>query len=85
MLTTTEEAALHLTTPRSPPRRGPALPRPGLVRSTLIASPPSRGASPSFVGRSDAASDAEVARRLSDVSEDLTGIRFPLVAATAAG
>jgi NAD(P)-dependent dehydrogenase (short-subunit alcohol dehydrogenase family) len=36
-----------------------------------------RGA-PKLVGRSDAASDPEVARRLWDVSEELTGVRFPL-------
>ena len=42
-----------------------------------------RGA-PKLVGRSSAAKDTEVARRLWDVSEDLTGVRFPLAAATAA-
>jgi NAD(P)-dependent dehydrogenase (short-subunit alcohol dehydrogenase family) len=36
-----------------------------------------RGA-PKLVGRSTAAKDAEVARRLWDVSEELTGVRFPL-------
>jgi NAD(P)-dependent dehydrogenase (short-subunit alcohol dehydrogenase family) len=36
-----------------------------------------RGA-PKLVGRSDAAKDANVARRLWDVSEELTGARFPL-------
>jgi hypothetical protein len=36
-----------------------------------------RGA-PKLVGRSHAAQDAEVARRLWDVSEELTGVRFPL-------
>jgi NAD(P)-dependent dehydrogenase (short-subunit alcohol dehydrogenase family) len=36
-----------------------------------------RGA-PKLVGRSDAAKDADVARRLWDVSEELTGVRFPL-------
>jgi NAD(P)-dependent dehydrogenase (short-subunit alcohol dehydrogenase family) len=36
-----------------------------------------RGA-PKLVGRTDAAKDARVARRLWDVSEDLTGVRFPL-------
>jgi NAD(P)-dependent dehydrogenase (short-subunit alcohol dehydrogenase family) len=40
-----------------------------------------RGA-PKLVGRSRAAQDAEVARRLWDVSEELTGVRFPLAAAT---
>ena len=39
-----------------------------------------RGA-PKLVGRSAAAKDAEVARRLWDVSEELTGVRFPLGAA----
>ena len=38
-----------------------------------------RGA-PKLVGRSSAAQDAEVARRLWDVSEELTGVRFPLAA-----
>ena len=42
-----------------------------------------RGA-PKLVGRTDAAQDADVARRLWDVSEELTGVRFPLVAAAAA-
>jgi NAD(P)-dependent dehydrogenase (short-subunit alcohol dehydrogenase family) len=42
-----------------------------------------RGA-PKLVGRSDAAKDADVARRLWDVSEELTGVRFPLGAAAAA-
>jgi len=42
-----------------------------------------RGA-PKLVGRSDAAQDAGVARRLWDVSEELTGVRFPLGAAVAA-
>jgi NAD(P)-dependent dehydrogenase (short-subunit alcohol dehydrogenase family) len=37
-----------------------------------------------LVGRSGAASDAEVARRLWDVSEELTGVRFPLGVADAA-
>jgi NAD(P)-dependent dehydrogenase (short-subunit alcohol dehydrogenase family) len=36
-----------------------------------------RGA-PKLVGRTDAAKDADVARRLWDVSEELTGVRFPL-------
>ncbi len=36
-----------------------------------------RGA-PKLVGRSNAALDAGVARRLWDVSEELTGVRFPL-------
>jgi NAD(P)-dependent dehydrogenase (short-subunit alcohol dehydrogenase family) len=36
-----------------------------------------RGA-PKLVNRSDAAKDAAVARRLWDVSEELTGVRFPL-------
>ena len=39
-----------------------------------------RGA-PKLVGRSDAANDADVARRLWEVSEELTGVRFPLGAA----
>ena len=39
---------------------------------------------PKLVGRSSAAKDTDVARRLWDVSEDLTGVRFPLAAATAA-
>jgi NAD(P)-dependent dehydrogenase (short-subunit alcohol dehydrogenase family) len=42
-----------------------------------------RGA-PKLVGRSSAAKDAAVARRLWDVSEELTGVRFPLGAAAAA-
>ena len=42
-----------------------------------------RGA-PKLVGRSDAAQDAAVARRLWDASEALTGVRFPLGAAAAA-
>jgi NAD(P)-dependent dehydrogenase (short-subunit alcohol dehydrogenase family) len=42
-----------------------------------------RGA-PKLVGRSSAAKDADVARRLWDVSEQLTGARFPLGAAAAA-
>ncbi len=42
-----------------------------------------RGA-PKLVGRTDAAQDADVARRLWDVSEELTGVRFPLGAAVAA-
>ena len=37
-----------------------------------------RGA-PKLVGRTGAASDEEVARRLWDVSEELTGVRFPLL------
>jgi NAD(P)-dependent dehydrogenase (short-subunit alcohol dehydrogenase family) len=41
-----------------------------------------RGA-PKLVGRSAAAQDADVARRLWDVSEELTGVRFPLVVAAA--
>jgi hypothetical protein len=36
------------------------------------------------VGRTDAAKDTDVARRLWDVSEELTGTRFPLSAAAAA-
>jgi NAD(P)-dependent dehydrogenase (short-subunit alcohol dehydrogenase family) len=36
-----------------------------------------RGA-PKLVGRTDAAKDADVARRLWEVSEELTGVRFPL-------
>ena len=40
--------------------------------------------SPTLVGRSAAARDDAVARRLWDVSEELTGVRFPLgVGATA--
>jgi len=42
-----------------------------------------RGA-PKLVGRTDAAADAGVARRLWDVSEELTGVRFPLGAAAVA-
>ena len=42
-----------------------------------------RGAA-KLVGRSSAAKDTDVARRLWDVSEDLTGVHFPLLA-TAAG
>ena len=42
-----------------------------------------RGA-PKLVGRSAAAKDTDVARRLWDVSEQLTGVRFPLGAAAAA-
>jgi NAD(P)-dependent dehydrogenase (short-subunit alcohol dehydrogenase family) len=42
-----------------------------------------RGA-PKLVGRSDAAKDSDVARRLWDASEALTGVRFPLGASTAA-
>jgi NAD(P)-dependent dehydrogenase (short-subunit alcohol dehydrogenase family) len=42
-----------------------------------------RGA-PKLVGRTNAAKDADVARRLWDVSEELTGTRFPLRAAAAA-
>jgi NAD(P)-dependent dehydrogenase (short-subunit alcohol dehydrogenase family) len=42
-----------------------------------------RGA-PKLVGRSDAAKDSGVARRLWEVSEELTGVRFPLGAAAAA-
>jgi NAD(P)-dependent dehydrogenase (short-subunit alcohol dehydrogenase family) len=42
-----------------------------------------RGA-PKLVGRSHAARDTDVARRLWDVSEELTGVRFPLGAAAAA-
>ena len=42
-----------------------------------------RGA-PKLVGRTDAAKDAEVARRLWTVSEELTGVRFPLGVTTAA-
>ena len=37
-----------------------------------------------LVGRSGAAKDAAVARRLWEVSEELTGVRFPLAAAAAA-
>jgi NAD(P)-dependent dehydrogenase (short-subunit alcohol dehydrogenase family) len=39
---------------------------------------------PKLVGRSKAAKDADVARRLWDVSEELTGVRFALGAAAAA-
>jgi NAD(P)-dependent dehydrogenase (short-subunit alcohol dehydrogenase family) len=42
-----------------------------------------RGA-PKLVGRSAAAQDMDVARRLWDVSEQLTGVRFPLRAPTGA-
>jgi len=42
-----------------------------------------RGA-PKLVGRSGAAKDPDVARRLWDVSEELTGVRFPLSAAAVA-
>jgi NAD(P)-dependent dehydrogenase (short-subunit alcohol dehydrogenase family) len=42
-----------------------------------------RGA-PKLVGRSGAAKDTEVARRLWEVSEQLTGVRFPLGVTTAA-
>jgi NAD(P)-dependent dehydrogenase (short-subunit alcohol dehydrogenase family) len=42
-----------------------------------------RGA-PKRVGRTDAAKDTDVARRLWDVSEALTGVRFPLGAPAAA-
>ncbi len=42
-----------------------------------------RGA-PKLVGRSDAAKDGDAARRLWDISEQLTGVRFPLNAAAAA-
>ena len=38
-----------------------------------------RGA-PKLVGRSRAAQDMDVARRLWDVSEQLTGVSFPLAA-----
>ncbi len=41
-----------------------------------------RGA-PELVKRTGAAKDAEVARRLWDVSEQLTGVRFPLGATAA--
>ena len=41
-----------------------------------------RGA-PTLVGRTDAAQDVAVARRLWDVSEELTGVRFPLGATAA--
>jgi NAD(P)-dependent dehydrogenase (short-subunit alcohol dehydrogenase family) len=39
---------------------------------------------PKLVDRSDAAKDTTVARRLWDVSEELTGVRFPLQAGAAA-
>jgi NAD(P)-dependent dehydrogenase (short-subunit alcohol dehydrogenase family) len=39
---------------------------------------------PKLVPRSKAARDADVARRLWDASEELTGVRFPLTAAAAA-
>jgi NAD(P)-dependent dehydrogenase (short-subunit alcohol dehydrogenase family) len=42
-----------------------------------------RGA-PKLVGRTDAAKDDDVARRLWDTSEQLTGVHFPLAAAAAA-
>jgi hypothetical protein len=42
-----------------------------------------RGA-PKLVGRSSAAKDDDVARRLWEVSEKLTGVRFPLQAVPAA-
>ena len=42
-----------------------------------------RGA-PKLVGRTGAAKDPDVARRLWDVSEELTGVRFPLSAAAVA-
>jgi NAD(P)-dependent dehydrogenase (short-subunit alcohol dehydrogenase family) len=42
-----------------------------------------RGA-PKLVGRTDAAKDADVARRLWEMSEELTGVRFPLGATAAA-
>jgi len=42
-----------------------------------------RGA-PKLVGRSGAAKDADVARRLWEVSEELTGVRFPLATPVAA-
>ena len=42
-----------------------------------------RGA-PKLVGRTDAANDADVARRLWEVSEELTGVRFPLGVGAAA-
>jgi NAD(P)-dependent dehydrogenase (short-subunit alcohol dehydrogenase family) len=42
-----------------------------------------RGA-PELVGRTDAAKDADVARRLWEVSEELTGVRFPLGVGAAA-
>jgi NAD(P)-dependent dehydrogenase (short-subunit alcohol dehydrogenase family) len=42
-----------------------------------------RGA-PKLVGRTDAAKDTDVARRLWDVSEELTGVRYPLGASATA-
>jgi NAD(P)-dependent dehydrogenase (short-subunit alcohol dehydrogenase family) len=42
-----------------------------------------RGA-PTLVGRTDAAQDGDVGRRLWEVSEELTGVRFPLGVAAAA-
>ncbi|HMJ37181.1 MAG TPA: oxidoreductase [Baekduia sp.] len=39
---------------------------------------------PTLVGRTKAAQDAETARRLWDVSEDLTGVRWPLAAPASA-
>lgn len=41
-----------------------------------------RGA-PKLVGRTSAAQDMDVARRLWEVSEELTGVRFPLAPAAA--
>jgi hypothetical protein len=38
---------------------------------------------PTLVGRSAAAQDADVARRLWERSEELTGVRFPLAPSTA--
>jgi hypothetical protein len=38
---------------------------------------------PTIVGRSSAARDAETARRLWELSEELTGVAFPLDAALA--
>ena len=38
---------------------------------------------PTLVGRSGAASDAETARRLWELSEELTGVTFPLIPAVA--
>jgi hypothetical protein len=38
---------------------------------------------PTVVGRSTAAQDADVARRLWERSEELTGVRFPLTPSTA--
>ena len=43
-----------------------------------------RGA-PKLVGRSEAAQDMDVARRLWDVSEQLTGVSFPLAVAVPTG